>query len=82
MPGSHSTGLREHITVDVQHQVPASRVLHHKAYMLRCLETAKQVHQKRVSRVGHSCQDPLLTHQAGQGSGEGAWSEKAAAHYP
>ena len=67
--GSHGAGLREHITVDVQHQVPAGRVLHHEAHVLWCLETAKQVHQKGVSRAGHSRQDPLLTHQAGQDGG-------------
>lgn len=78
--GSHSAGLREHVTVDVQHEIPAGRVLHHKAYVVWSLETAKQVYQEGVSRVGHSRQNPLLTHQAGQGGGQG--SETTAALYP
>lgn len=68
--GSHGSGLREHVAVDVQHQVPAGRVLHDEAHVFGRLEAAEQVHKEGVPRAGHSRQDSLLAHQARAGAGD------------
>ena len=74
---SHSARLGEDVCVDVHHEVPPRRVLHHKTHVLRRLETCEQVDEEGVVRAGHRLKDPLLTHQAEetQGRGRGYCSE-------
>lgn len=61
---SHSSRFREDVGVNVHHQVPTCRILHHKAHMLFCLETRKKVHQKGVPDAIHSLKNSFFTHQA------------------
>lgn len=63
---SHSSGLRENISVDVHHQVSSRSVLHHKTDVLLRLETCKQVHEERVAHAVDGFENPLLTHQTGE----------------
>ena len=60
---SHCSGLREHISVDVHHQVASGRVLHDKTHMFRCLEARKQVDQEGVANAVDRFKNPLLAHQ-------------------
>lgn len=54
------SGLREDIGVDVHHEVPAGRVLHHEADVTVRLEARKHVDEERVTHgVGHF-EDALL----------------------
>lgn len=61
---SHGPRLREHVSVDVHHQVASSRVLHDETNMFRRLKAGEQVDQERVADAVHSLKNPLLTHQA------------------
>ena len=65
----HSPWFSEDISVDVHHEVTASRVLHDEAHVFRGLETRKQVDQEGVVGDVHRLKDTLLTHQTG-GRGE------------
>lgn len=61
---SRGSGFRKDVGVNVHHQVPAGGVLHHKANVLRRLETGKEVHQKGVPHTIHSLKNSFFTHQA------------------
>ena len=55
--------LGEGVRVDVHHQVPAGRVLHHEAHVRVRLEAGEHVDEERMPHgVGH-LEDPLLRQQ-------------------
>lgn len=67
-PASPGLGLGEHVVVDVDHEVAAGKVLHDEADVVAGLEAAVQVDQERVSGGVDHLEDPLLTHEAAEGT--------------
>lgn len=63
-PHSPGLSLREHIRVDVDHQVAAWQVLHDEADVVAGLEAAMEVDQEGMSGGVDHLEDPLLAHQA------------------
>lgn len=62
-PGDvHSPRLREHVGVDVHHQVASCCVFHDKTHMFWSLEAGKQVDQERVVGHVHNLKDAFLAH--------------------
>lgn len=61
---SHRAWLREHVCMNVHHQVSSCCVLHDETHVLLGLETSEEVHQERMSNAVHSLKDSLLAHEA------------------
>lgn len=60
----HRAHFREHVCMNVHHQVSSCCVLHDETHMLLGLETSEEVHQERMPNTIHGLKDSLLAHEA------------------